>query len=424
MPKLLWISPFNLHDTSSGAAVQSRLMLEKLAQRGVQVKVLGSFVFDAPAGANAYFPKLADEMKDAANKQALSFEQNGVSYTYMPCANTAMSAMSHNESWKLFNRFCSTLSTYRPDVCMGYGMGCFGVAVHAECRRRGIAHAYPICNANHPYYNFFDCDLLFTDSDSNANLYAQRDRLNVATTGTFIPKEEFVALDDEKNPQFITMVNPEPRKGGGIFAKLALMAQSDPELKNEKFLCVNSRGHFSTTIASLKDKNGKNTLKPEMFDNVHLAESTRNMKGIYAISKLVLAPSVPNFCYEGWGRTASEAVLNRLPVLVAKNGGLEQAMAGAGIALEVPASVNKDALNIPSDEEMKPWLNALKKLLKDKASGAMEAAFDEAAKRLDIERSTDRLMEILAPLFARRAGLNPQLIIRGNLRLDADGNAR
>ena len=257
MPKLLWISPFNLHDTSSGAAVQSRLMLEKLAQRGVQVKVLGSFVFDAPAGANAYFPKLADEMKDAANKQALSFEQNGVSYTYMPCANTAMSAMSHNESWKLFNRFCSTLSTYRPDVCMGYGMGCFGVAVHAECRRRGIAHAYPICNANHPYYNFFDCDLLFTDSDSNANLYAQRDRLNVATTGTFIPKEEFVALDDEKNPQFITMVNPEPRKGGGIFAKLALMAQSDPELKNEKFLCVNSRGHFSTTIASLKDKNGK-----------------------------------------------------------------------------------------------------------------------------------------------------------------------
>lgn len=424
MPKLLWISPFNLHDTSSGAAVQSRLMLEKLAQRGVQVKVLGSFVFDAPAGARAYFPKLADEMKDAANKQALSFEQNGVNYTYMPCANTAMSAMSHNESWKLFNRFCAALNTFRPDVCMGYGMGCFGVAVHAECRRRGIPHAYPICNANHPYYNFFDCDLLFTDSDSSANLYAQRDRLNVATTGIFIPKEEFVALDDEKNPSFITMINPEPRKGGGIFAKLALMAQSDSELKNEKFLCVNSRGHFSTTIASLKDKNGKNTLKPEMFDNVHIAESTRNMKGVYAISKLVLAPSVPNFCYEGWGRVASEAVLNRLPVLVAKNGGLEQAMAGAGIALEVPASVNKDALNIPSDEEMKPWLDALKKLLKDKASGAMEAAFDEAAKTLDIERSTDRLMEILAPLFARRAGLNPQLIIRGNLRLDADGNAR
>ena len=56
-PKLLWVSPFNLHDTSSGAAIQARLMLQKLAQRGVIVRVLGSFCFDSMAGAKAYFPK-------------------------------------------------------------------------------------------------------------------------------------------------------------------------------------------------------------------------------------------------------------------------------------------------------------------------------------------------------------------------------
>ena len=66
------------------------------------------------------------------------------------------------------------------------------------------------------------------------------------------------------------------------------------------------------------------------------------MKAIYALTKVLLAPSVPSAGYEGWGRTASEAVLNRIPALVAKNGGLEEAMAGAGIALDVPSTLHPD----------------------------------------------------------------------------------
>lgn len=423
MPKLLWVSPFNLHDTSSGAAVQARLMLQKLAQRGVSVRVLGSFCFDSMAGAKSHFPKLEEEMKESSKKSALNFNQNGIDYTYLPCASINMGEMTHDESWKLFSRFCSMLSTFRPDVCMGYGMGCLGTAIHAECRRRAIPHAYPIFNGNHPYYNFFDSDLLFTDSDANAHLYGMRDRLNLATTGIFVNKEDYVADEKDKTAEYITMINPEPRKGGGIFAKIALIAQKDPELKNEKFLCVNSRGHFSATINALKDSKGKG-LEATMFENVQMAENTRNMKGIYAMTKLLLAPSVPNFWYEGWGRVASEAVLNRIPVLVAKNGGLEQAMAGAGIALDVPKSVNEDMLALPSDDEIKPWVDALKKLLKDKKAGAMEQAFDEAEKALDIERSTDRAMEMLAPLFAKKASQNPHLFINGNLRLDISGNIK
>ena len=180
MPKLLWVSPFNLHDTSSGAAVQARLMLQKLVQRGVSVRVLGSFCFDSMAGAKSHFPKLEEEMKESSKKSALNFNQNGIDYTYLPCASINMGEMTHDESWKLFSRFCSMLSTFRPDVCMGYGMGCLGAAIHAECRRRGIPHAYPIFNGNHPYYNFYDSDLLFTDSDANAHLYGMRDRLNLA----------------------------------------------------------------------------------------------------------------------------------------------------------------------------------------------------------------------------------------------------
>ena len=476
MPKLLWISQFNLHDSSSGAAKHCKALLEQLAKRGVNILAIGGFVFDSIAGAKSTFPKLeAEVQQDAAKKPPIAFGQNGINYLYIPTSTTSLSLLPHDEEWRIYTAFCRQLNIFRPDVCMGYGMALFGTAVHAECRRRGIPHAYPICNGNHPYYNFWDSDLLFTDSAANAQLYAQRDHLNLATTGAFIDKDAYIA--DSGSHEYITMINPEPRKGGAILAKLALLAKNDPELKNEKFLVVNSRGNFASTVSVLHDEGDKaaTNYKPEMFDNVSMAQNTTNMKAIYALTKVLLAPSVPKAWHEGWGRVASEAVLNRIPVLVAKNGGLEEAMAGAGIALDVPSTLHDDPARMPSDEEIAPWLEALKQLLKAKipskipslrnsviareqskgsnlaqnsgnsslrgVSGAndeaisltfeqwraaetkeWQARFDEAARLLDIERSTDRTMAMLEPFFAKRASQNPHIMLKGQLRFGFDGN--
>ena len=322
MPKLLWISQFNLHDSSSGAAKHCKALLEQLAKRGVNILAIGGFVFDSIAGAKSTFPKLeAEVQQDAAKKPPISLEQNGINYLYIPTSTTSLSLLPHDEEWRIYTAFCRQLNIFRPDVCMGYGMALFGTAVHAECKRRGIPHAYPIYNGNHPYYNFWDSDLLFTDSIAQTQLYAQRDHLNLQATGIFIDKDAYIA--DSGSHEYITMINPEPRKGGAILAKLALLAKNDPELKNEKFLVVNSRGNFASTVSVLHDEGDKaaTNYKPEMFDNVSMAQNTTNMKAIYALTKVLLAPSVPKAWHEGWGRVASEAVLNRIPALVAKNGG-------------------------------------------------------------------------------------------------------
>ena len=454
MPKLLWISQFNLHDSSSGAAVQARIMLEQLAKRGVEILAIGGFIFDSIAGAKSTFPKLeAEVQQDAAKKPPIAFGQNGINYLYIPTSTTSLSLLPHDEEWRIYTAFCRQLNIFRPDVCMGYGMALFGTAVHAECKRRGIPHAYPIYNGNHPYYNFWDSDLLFTDSIAQTQLYAQRDHLNLQATGIFIDKDAYIA--DSGSHEYITMINPEPRKGGAILAKLALLAKNDPELKNEKFLVVNSRGNFASTVSVLHDEGDKavTNYKPEMFDNVRMTQNTTNMKAIYALTKVLLAPSVPKAWHEGWGRVASEAVLNRIPALVAKNGGLEEAMAGAGIALDVPSTLHDDPARMPSDEEIAPWLEALKQLLKAKTaapviaseqsergnltqepkqftfdewkaaeSSEWQARFDEAARLLDIERSTDRTMAMLEPLFAKRASQNPHIMLKGQLRFGFDGN--
>ena len=55
-------------------------------------------------------------------------------------------------------------------------------------------------------------------------------------------------------------------------------------------------------------------------------------------------------------------------------------------------------------------------------SSEWQARFDEAARLLDIERSTDRTMAMLEPLFAKRASQNPHIMLKGQLRFGFDGN--
>lgn len=413
--KILWVSPYSLHDTSSGAAIQMRTMLECLAKEGIKVMVLGSFCFDSPRG-TTFFPKLEEELK-ARGTQPVTIEdkENNITYHYSVCANRAMSAFTHDEAWRFYMHFCALCNSFRPDIVIGYGMGTCGVAVQAESKRRGIPFVYPICNGNHPHYDFNDCALLMTESKATALLYAQRDRMNVVPVGIFIRPEKVIA--QKRDPKFITFINPDPTKGVSIFAKLALKAHESGLLQkhNLNFLVVQSRGTLAESIAKLHLPDSKECpYKPEMFPFVQLAQHTANMASIYALTRVLLAPSL---WYESWGRVATEAALNGIPSLVSTSGGLQEAMGGAGIAVAAPQACHSDYLLIPTDEQIAPWLDALEKILTTDWTEACKKAQEIHS----LKNSTQRVLEAFEPLFARRASNNPHLICSGNLRMNIDG---
>ncbi|WP_299545798.1 glycosyltransferase [uncultured Helicobacter sp.] len=414
--KLLWVSPFSLHDTSSGAAVQCKAMLEQLAKKGIVIKALGSFIFDSPRGAT-YFSKLEEELKNRGTQPVvINDEESEIEYHYTVCQSRLMENFTYAESWSFFQYFSMLCNSFRPDVAMGYGVGTSGIAIHAESKRRGIPFIYPIYNGNHPYYTFDDCDLLITESQATADLYAARDRLNVQAGGIFIDKEKFVSK--EREPKYITMVNPCPTKGLSIFAKLAHIAQK--ELPDVKFLAVDGRGSFAESIGTLHLSDSEKTpFTPKMFENVDIASHTSNMREIYKLTKVLIAPSL---AYESWGRVVSEAVLNGIPVIVSANngGGLQEAMAGMGFAINAPEECLKDHLRIPTDKEIKEWLDALKKAIKKDFS----KEFKKAQVALDMETSTQRILEILEPIFAKKASQNPHIIQKGILRMEYNGSFR
>ncbi len=415
MRKILWASPFSLHDTSSGAAAQSRLMLQYLkAARpdDLQIMALSNFIFDNPRGMSR-FTDLKEKLK--SKEQFFNLQDGGIQYLYVRNHSTAIDAQTGGEQRLFFSKYLDLLKQFKPDVVMGYGGDMLSMTVRAEAARRGIPCVYVLCNASHKAFTFQDCELVLTDSRAAASYYADNFGVNVCPVGTFIEPSQVVAA--KREPQYVTLINPVPEKGLGIFVRLALMAQQ--ELPQLRFLVVESRGSFAQALACLHDGEttaasaaagnaGTQAYPASLFSNVDVAQHTSDVRQIYARTRLLLVPSLVR---ENWGRVASEAVLNGIPVLASQSGGLPEAVGTGGLCLKAPQSCQRDACRVPSAEEMRPWMDALKQMLSEDYTERCASA----AAAFRPELSARRVLELLDPLFLQAAGSRAQLLRSGML---------
>ena len=391
MPKILWMSPYSLHDISSGASIHCKTVLECLAKRGFEVWSCSSFIFDSPAGASV-FNNLKDKI-DRSKKSVFEIDDAGIHYIYTRSSSNFEQEQNLNDQELLFKVYCSVLDNFKPDFVMGFGTGMISMTSFAEAQRRGIVTIYPVLNGNHGNYAFPNTDLILTDSHASANLYFRRDQIRMIPTGQLF--DPLYCISNKRKPKYITFINPSFEKGLSIFAKLAQYCQkAHPDLR---FLVVNSHGNFAENIQYFHTKGNKDDhpLKPQDFDNVDMPPATNNMKPIYTVSKVIVTPSL---WWESWGRVASEAVLNNIPVLGSTSGGLKEATFGAGIHLDAPEHCIKDNLSLPDDEEIKPWAQALERLVNEDWGQQLKLAQDN----LSIDKNIDRLIAILRPYYERR----------------------
>lgn len=389
MPKILWVSPFSLHDTTSGAAVDARYMLKALRRRGFDIWVLNALIFDAKRGSVQAFGDL-DKMLAHDPSPLQVFDEDDIHYVYTRTERTNEQLMTMLESQLFYSTFCQILDEFAPDLVMGYGLSPAPQACFAEAKHRGISTTYVLTNGDCGNFNFPNIDLITTVSQAMAKLYAERDELNIHPIGCFYDTKDFVAPAHKK--EYVTMINPVGHKGVSIFTKLAKVCQT--ELPDVKFLTINMRGHFKESLAKLHDKNDPQLIPYtlEDFPNVFMLDPQKDMRPIYAITSVLLVPSL---WFEAWGRVASEAIYNNIPVLCSKSGGLAEACAGGGLSLDVPEHCKRDYYSLPTDEEIRPWVEGLKELLDHKYDQKVEAARQELIKL----NAPDRLIEAITPLI-------------------------
>jgi glycosyltransferase involved in cell wall biosynthesis len=160
----------------------------------------------------------------------------------------------------------------------------------------------------------------------------------------------------------VTFVNPVPAKGLYVFARIAeQIARRRPDIP---MLVVEGRGRASWLEQVPIDLS--------WATNLYAMENTHAARDFYAVTKILLVPSLWN---ESFGLVAAEAMINGIPVLASNRGALPDVVGDAGFLFEVPSKYTPDACLVPSAEEVEPWVTKIMQLWDDPIS------FDDAKNR-------------------------------------------
>ena len=394
--------------------MQCYTMMQELSRRGMQVASIGGGIFDNPSGI-ARIPNLAEQIAENKGKKLLvnkdySAGGGGVNSDFNPITHwfftgfhsTTWSEMTYDEATSFLNEYTQILRTFKPDLVIGYGCDPLCRSMWMEARLFRIPTVYVVCNGNHHHYRFPLHDLVITDSESTAKLYKDADGLTVHPVGNFINPHLVVAKN--RNPQTVTFINPAFAKGVAVVARLILMANKErPDIP---FMVVETRQKFADALRALKKPGGEtgSAFSNQTFRNIAIRDATFNVSELYAATKVLLTPSLG---YESWGRVATEALMNGIPVLGSKSGGIPEAIGEGGVTLDAPESVGginetDKWLTLPSEEECRPWADALYALFDhaDEWQGRCSAT----AEKNSLKARGDHLIELLYPLLQKKAG--------------------
>lgn len=181
------------------------------------------------------------------------------------------------------------------------------------------------------------------------------------------------------HPERLLFVNTVPRKGLEIAFALA---EHRPDIPCD----------FVLSWILTPERRQELEARARMAGNIVLHPPTRDMRRLYSTARVLLAPSQ---CEETWGRVATEAHINGIPVLGSDRGGLPQAIGPGGLV-------------VPADAPIESWLAALSQLWDDAVSHAAFAGAARAyAGRPDIQPETiaaalRRLLEEVIAVGGRR----------------------
>ena len=123
--------------------------------------------------------------------------------------------------------------------------------------------------------------------------------------------------------------------------------------------------------------------------NLTMRRSVPDPREFYAVTRLLLMPSLWN---ESFGLVAAEAMINGIPVLASSRGALPETIGDAGFLFDIPAKYTPETHDLPTAEEVEPWVETIIRLWDD-------ATEYERWSRAARERAQQWHPERLAPVY-------------------------
>jgi glycosyltransferase involved in cell wall biosynthesis len=158
---------------------------------------------------------------------------------------------------------------------------------------------------------------------------------------------------EDREPRFVTFVNPLPEKGVFPFVRIAHeLGRRRPDIP---MLVVEGRGTRATLAAA--------GLGRDAAVNVQVMANTADPRRFWRLTRIALMPSL---WWESQGLVAVEAMINGIPVIASDRGALPETLGNAGIVLPLPDRITRATRIEPTAEEVDPWVDSIIRLWDDR----------------------------------------------------------
>ncbi len=179
--------------------------------------------------------------------------------------------------------------------------------------------------------------------------------------------------------RYVTLVNAQPHKGVFVFARIAeQLFRCRPDIP---VLIVEGRSGVEWLEKTELDLSG--------LTNLNVMKNTPDPRDFYGVSHMVLMPSLWR---ESFGRVAAEAMINGIPVLASNRGALPEIVSDAGYLFDIPERYTPESRNVPTAEEVAPWVETIIRLWDDRP-------FYDAANRRCRKRAEAWRAEVVLPRY-------------------------
>jgi glycosyltransferase involved in cell wall biosynthesis len=395
-PRLLWANAYCLLDTSSGANMAVLEMLRQLLRHGYEIEIVGATVFDHERGAlrlQAHWEKV-----QACLGGVIEIEDGALLHRLAVTASTRRPQMTCAEEALWFQLYQRVLDDFKPDLVFYYGGQVLDMLIPIEAHGRGVPVAAYLANGNFTGTRWCrDVDLILTDSQASAAMYADTQGYRVQPVGAFIDPAPVLAANNTR--ERILFINPSREKGVGVVIQLALLLeQRRPDIV---FEVVESRGNWQEMLEQTTAALGN---PRAALANVILTPNTDDMRPIYGRARLLLAPSL---WWESSGRVLAEAMLNGIPAIVTDRAGMPEMIQDGGIRLQLPPECHVEPYTrLPEMTTLEALADGIVALFDDADLYAdyVARAYRVGQSLHGLAASTQRLLAAFQPLVERRAG--------------------
>lgn len=360
-PRILMALPQMPQDASSGAARTAQTACEMAFEAGFEVHAVATTATERGIKSDP-LEYLRGQGIDVAVKPASSssfrefrFTQRGIHCTLLDTGRFPVIGWEATHGRRFDHLFDEELASFAPDILFTYGGMDGDLRRHRRAHLAGCRVAFCVFNMAYMMPSFFDhIDAVLTPSEFMARRY--REAIGIESTPLPTPVDFDDVVAPERDPIFVTMVNPSVEKGLFFFARLA--EEIGTRHPNIALLAIESRG-TAGMVAHAGLLGGFDLTRHE---NVMIAPPVPKPRDIFTATRVLLVPSVWE---EPSGRVVAEALVNGVPVLMSDRGGLAESAGGAGFVLPLPADLTVQSQRPVAAEAVEPWLDVIVKLAFD-----------------------------------------------------------